>query len=323
MHSFHELITIFDQKFKRNHFPNEPYNLYEPAEYFLSIGGKRIRPVACLMANELFGTIKADTWHAADALELFHNFTLLHDDVMDNSSVRRGQATVHERNGVNTAILSGDAMLIKAYQYINKINADSLPQVLYIFNKTAIEVCEGQQYDMDFETRDDVTVSEYMKMIEYKTAVLVGAALQMGAITVEASEKNKKLIYDFGVQLGMAFQLQDDYLDTFGDDSFGKKIGGDILENKKTILYLKTLEKAFGEDKKELLNWYSQTEVNEEEKINAVTELFQKNGVETFVRAEIEHYTQKAFQNLTQMDISEEGRAILKKFGVDLMNRTV
>ena len=217
----------------------EPVNLYKPIHYILNLGGKRLRPVLTLMTADIFGTDYKKAMHAAMAVEMFHNFSLVHDDIMDDAPLRRGKETVHEKWDLNTGILSGDAMLIVAYQFFENYDAETFQQLAKLFSKTAIEVCEGQQYDVDFETRDDVTIDEYLKMITYKTAVLVGAAMKMGAIISKTDEKEAQAIYDFGLNLGIAFQLKDDYLDAFGDPkTFGKQVGGDIIENKKTFLYL-------------------------------------------------------------------------------------
>ena len=217
----------------------EPRQLYDPIKYILSLGGKRIRPALTLMVCDFFGTDYKKAMSAALAVELFHNFSLIHDDIMDNAPLRRGKRTVHEKWDVNTAILSGDAMLILAYQFFEKYEPQMFQELAKLFSETALQVCEGQQHDMDFETRDDVTVVEYIKMIDHKTAVLLGAAMKMGAIVAEASESDKDKIYQFGRNLGIAFQLQDDYLDVFGNpETFGKQVGGDIISNKKTFLYL-------------------------------------------------------------------------------------
>ncbi|HKJ48841.1 MAG TPA: polyprenyl synthetase family protein, partial [Christiangramia sp.] len=229
----------------------EPANLYEPMVYILEQGGKRLRPVLVLMATEIFDCDYRKALDAALAIEIFHNFSLVHDDIMDDAPIRRGKETVHEKWDINTGILSGDAMLINAYQLFESYEGDTFKELSKLFTKTAIEVCEGQQYDIDFETLDNVSIEDYLKMIEYKTAVLVGASLQMGAIVAGTSKECKEAIYQYGRLLGIAFQLQDDYLDAFGDpETFGKQPGGDIIENKKTFLYLKTLELA---DKSEAL----------------------------------------------------------------------
>lgn len=236
MQSFELLSQKFALHFEKPHFPAEPASLYQPNEYFLKLGGKRVRPVLCLMGNELFDDIREDAWDVAAAIELFHNFTLIHDDIMDKAPLRRGMETVHTRYGENTALLAGDVMLVKAYEYISRIDNSYLHAVIQLFNQTAREVCEGQQWDMDFEKREMVKLDEYLRMIELKTSVLLAASLKMGAILGGAGERNQNLLYEFGRKLGIAFQVQDDYLDAFGDpQKFGKQVGGDILANKKNI----------------------------------------------------------------------------------------
>lgn len=311
----------FLQHLEKSIIKTEPANLYAPMYYILNLGGKRLRPILTLMGADIFQTDYRKALHAALAVEVFHNFSLVHDDIMDRALLRRGHKTVHHKWNVNTAILSGDAMLIIAYQLFENYEPVVFQELAKLFSKTALEVCEGQQFDMDFERRNDVTVDEYLLMIKYKTAVLVGAALQMGAIVAQTTSKNKKLIYDFGVLLGMAFQLQDDYLDSFGDDSFGKKIGGDILENKKTMLYLKSFEKADSQQRKELLQLYS-TEGGTE-KIEAVKRIFTETQATDFVRNEIENYTKQALQILDELDINAEKRLEIKRFAIDLMDRKI
>ena len=253
MTSFQEFLQLFEEKFSTRHFPDAPLSLYDPAQYILSLGGKRIRPVLCLMGNELVNSINPDTWHIATAIELFHNFTLIHDDIMDKAPLRRGMETVHHKFGESTALLAGDVMLVVAYDYVNKIHKDHLQKVMRLFNKTAKEVCEGQQLDMDFEKREKVSFEEYVKMIELKTSVALAASLQLGAILGGAGEGNQKHLYEFGKNLGIAFQVQDDYLDAFGDpEKFGKQTGGDILANKKTFLSIHVAEVATAAQLKEL-----------------------------------------------------------------------
>jgi geranylgeranyl diphosphate synthase type II len=245
MHSFAALSTLFEDRFNKRHFPTLPANLYDAAQYILKIGGKRVRPVAVLMGNELFSEIDNDAYEVATAIELFHNFSLIHDDIMDKAPLRRGVPTVHTSYGESTALLSGDVMLVVAYEYLNKIKPDHLHRIFALFNKTAREVCEGQQLDMDFEKRDSVTLEEYVEMITLKTSVLLAASLQMGAVLGGAGSGNQEHLYEFGKNLGIAFQVQDDYLDCFGDpEKFGKQIGGDILANKKTFLMIHTMEVA-------------------------------------------------------------------------------
>ncbi|MDO5609001.1 MAG: polyprenyl synthetase family protein [Capnocytophaga sp.] len=301
----------------------EPVSLYGPMHYILNIGGKRIRPILTLMGADIFGKDYKNALHAALAVEVFHNFSLVHDDIMDKAPLRRGETTVHEKWNLNTAILSGDAMLILAYQFFESYKPEIFRELAQLFSKTALEVCEGQQYDIDFESQSLVSEADYLLMIRYKTAVLVGAALQMGAIVAETSAENKQLIYDFGVQLGLAFQLQDDYLDTFGDDTFGKKIGGDILENKKTLLVIKALENANEAQRTELTRWHQQTDAEPEAKIQAVTQLFVDTKADEFIRKEIEKYTWSALQNLDALDIAADKKEKLKEFAHDLMDRTV
>ena len=302
----------------------EPQNLYNPIEYILDLGGKRLRPILVLMGTTAFGGDYKNGLDAALAVEVFHNFTLLHDDIMDDAPLRRGEATVHEKWDVNTAILSGDAMLILANQLLESYDGTTFKKLMQLFNKTALEVCEGQQYDMDFETRNDVTAEEYIKMIGLKTSVLVAAALEMGAIIAGASEEDSKKIYEFGLNLGIAFQLQDDYLDAYGDAAtFGKQVGGDIMENKKTFLYIEALKNATPELKEELLHWYDQILEDNTEKVVRVKELFQLIGSDTMTRAAIENYTKKAFDVLDEISISEANSLVLKQFGQNLMTRTV
>ncbi len=322
-----QLINDYQDEFlsflKENIQKKEPKNLYEPIDYILNIGGKRLRPILTMLSADIFGQDYRKALYAALAVEIFHNFSLVHDDIMDQAPLRRGMPSVHTKWNINTGILSGDAMLILAYQYFERYNPIIFQQLAQIFSKTALEVCEGQQYDVDFEKKEQVSIDEYIKMITYKTAVLVGAALKMGAIIAKTSDENKQKIYDFGVALGIAYQLQDDYLDTFGDKSFGKKIGGDILQNKKTILYLKALENSSDSQKKELITLYTKTYTNEKEKINRVTELFIATKSNLFLRSEVEAYTLKAFEILDTLDISDEKKNILKEFGNNLMNRSI
>ena len=302
----------------------EPKNLYEPIQYILGLGGKKIRPVLTLMSAEIFDADYSKALPAALAVEVFHNFSLVHDDIMDDAPLRRGNVTVHEKWNINTGILSGDAMLILAYQYFEQYEPAIFRELAQLFSKTALEVCEGQQWDVDFETRSDVTIPEYLKMIEYKTAVLVAAAMKMGAIVAETSAENGKLIYDFGLNLGLAFQLQDDYLDAFGNPAtFGKQIGGDIIENKKTYLYLKAIEFASPEEKAKLLQLFSVSLAENESKIKEVKSIFNSTGASSATQQAIQDYTLKAFATLDKMNISSDKKAMLQSFGENLMNRNV
>lgn len=302
----------------------EPVNLYEPVNYILKLGGKRLRPVLTVMTADIFGDKAALAMNAALSVEVFHNFSLVHDDIMDDAPLRRGKKTVHEKWDLNTGILSGDAMLILAYQLFENYEPKTFQSLARLFSKTALEVCEGQQYDIDFETRNDVTIPQYLKMIEYKTAVLVGAAMKMGAIVAEASEQDQDGIYDFGRYLGIAFQLQDDYLDAFGNpETFGKQVGGDILENKKTYLYLKTLELGSGDEKSNLLELMSNTSITNEDKVEKVKALFNASGAADATQLAVKDYTKKAFSVLEKLNISEDKKQILQLFGEQLMNRRV
>lgn len=298
--------------------------MYQPIQYILDLGGKRLRPVLTLMTAEIFNCDYKKSLDAALSIEVFHNFSLIHDDIMDDAPLRRGKETVHEKWDINTGILSGDAMLIMAYQLFENYDAKTFQALAKLFSKTALEVCEGQQYDMDFETRDDVTIEEYLKMIEYKTAVLVGAAMKMGAIVAEASEKDQQSIYQFGKNLGIAFQLQDDYLDAFGDPkTFGKQVGGDIIENKKTYLYLKALEFSNDEDALRLQHLFGISPSENNDKIESVKQLFITSGSADATQQEIKNYTNKAFSVLEDIAISEEKKQVLKQFGEQLMSRKV
>ncbi|GGD15229.1 polyprenyl synthetase family protein [Hyunsoonleella pacifica] len=302
----------------------EPKNLYEPIDYILSLGGKRLRPVLTLMTTDIFNGNYKKALDAALSIEVFHNFSLVHDDIMDDAPLRRGQQTVHEKWDVNTGILSGDAMLIMAYQLFENYKPKIFRALAELFSKTALEVCEGQQYDVDFETRNNVTIPEYLKMIEYKTAVLVGAAMKMGAIVADASDEDQHHIYEFGRNLGIAFQLQDDYLDAFGDPkTFGKQVGGDIIENKKTYLYLKALEFSTQETNAKLEALFSSNPEDPSAKVEEAKAIFLDSGAADSTKQAIEVYTAKAFLGLESLDISEEKKTLLKVFGTKLMNRTV
>jgi len=319
--NYQELFSDYIEKQKINRTPK---NLYEPIQYILSLGGKRIRPILTLMACDVFEKETEKALPAALAIEIFHNFSLVHDDIMDKASLRRGKQTVHQKWNLNTAILSGDAMLILAYQYFEQYEPLIFRELAQLFSRTALKVCEGQQWDIDSADQSDVSTEQFLKMIEYKTAVLVGAAFQMGAIVAETSVKNKQDIYDFGLNLGIAFQLQDDYLDIFGDQiSFGKKIGGDIIENKKTFLYLKAISNGTNAEKQELLRWYSQTPKHDQDKIEAVKSIFIRTGSDSKTKEAIEYYTQKAFEILEKMEITDEKKLMLKKLGTELVNRIV
>ncbi len=319
MQSFELLSQKFALHFNKRHFPAEPASLYDPNEYFLKLGGKRIRPVLCLMGNELFEEIKEDAWHVGTAIELFHNFTLIHDDIMDKAPLRRGMETVHTKYGESTALLAGDVMLVKAYDELNKISIEYLQSILNLFNRTAKEVCEGQQMDMDFEKKDAVSFDAYIKMIELKTSVALAASLQTGSMIGGAGERNQHLLYDFGKKLGVAFQVQDDYLDAFGDpQKFGKQIGGDILSNKKTFLLIHAIETATGSQQKEL-----QTLLNSEpsDKIEKVLQIFQDCKVDTWALQLKNKYLDEALAHLEDIAVLTKRKQPLKELAQFLVKR--
>ena len=319
MYSFPELTAQFEERLSaRPIFPQQPANLYDPCRYLLTLGGKRVRPVLCLMGAELFGDIHPDAWHAAMAVELFHNFTLIHDDIMDKAPLRRGQATVHEKYGLTAGILCGDVLSITAYQQLAHITQHAQP-VFQLFNKTAVEVCEGQQLDMDFEQRSDVTVEDYIRMIELKTSVLLACALKMGALTSGAMGGNADKVYAFGRNLGIAFQLQDDYLDAFGDaEKLGKQAGGDIKANKKTYLLIKALEAATAGQKTELQQWLSG---DEDKKVPEVTALFEATGAKQACLAAVKEYSAKAFHSLEDIAVVSKRKEPLKNLAEALLMR--
>ncbi|MRT15636.1 polyprenyl synthetase family protein [Vitellibacter sp. q18] len=303
---------------------NEPDHLYAPIKYILSLGGKRLRPVLTLMVCDFFGTDFQKAIPAALAVEMFHNFSLIHDDIMDNAPLRRGQKTVHEKWDTNTAILSGDAMLILAYRFFENYEPQVFRDLAKLFSETALQVCEGQQHDMDFETRDDVTLIEYLKMIDHKTAVLLGAAMKMGAIVAGASKTDQEGIYQFGRNLGIAFQLQDDFLDVFGDpETFGKQVGGDIIANKKTFLYLIANAQGSRQQAEELEHLFSIDPQDPTDKINTVREIFTDSGAADATREEIEKFSKHATSVLQTLSLSEPKKEMLREFGSTLMQRKV
>ncbi len=319
MHSFLELSKLFEERFNVRHFPSHTETLYNPAQYILGIGGKRIRPVCVLLANELFDDITADAYYAATAIELFHNFSLIHDDIMDKAPLRRGVETVHTKYGESTALLAGDVMFVKAYENLNKIQPYNLQKVLHLFNTTAAQVCEGQQLDMDFEKRSTVNFDEYVKMITLKTSVLVAASLQLGAILGGAGEGNQKHLYEFGKNLGIAFQVQDDYLDAFGDPGkFGKQIGGDILANKKTFLLIHALEVADAADKTALLQLMESNPANKVEKVLAI---FKKCKVDEWAKKLQQNYFETALQHLEDTAVVAARKKPLMELAEYLMVR--
>ena len=296
MDSFTSLSRQFEERFGVRHFPEEPDTLYNPAQYILRLGGKRVRPVCVLLGNELFGEIDPDAWHVATAIELFHNFTLVHDDIMDKAPLRRGMETVHHKYGESTALLAGDVMLVIAYDYLNRVKPAIAGRIIQVFNKCAREVCEGQQMDMDFESRELVTMKDYLHMITLKTSVLLATSLKLGAILGGSGESNQNHLYEFGKNLGIAFQVQDDYLDAFGDpDKFGKQLGGDIMANKKTFLMIHAQETLDTSGLKELS---TQMAGNADDKVERVLSLFKACKVDEWARALKDKYLQTALQHL-------------------------
>lgn len=319
MHSFPELATQFEARIAGSPlFPNRPSTLYDPLRYFLKLGGKRVRPVLCVMGAELFDTVNDDAWHAATAIEVFHNFTLIHDDIMDKAPLRRGQETVHHKWNLSTAILSGDALCIYAYAELAKIKRP-LQSLLQLFNRTAIEVCEGQQLDMDFETRDDVIEEEYIQMIALKTSVLLACSLKMGALLGGATEGAADKLYEFGKNLGIAFQLQDDYLDAFGSpDKLGKQAGGDILADKKTFLHVTARKFATEKQYHELKHYAS---LSPDEKLPRTLALFSEVGAHEHCRQAVSMYSQRAFDCLEQTAVLSRRKEPLKELAGYLLNR--
>lgn len=319
MQSFEQLSKQFGEFFKKAHFPEQPESLYRPAEYFLGLGGKRVRPVCSLMGNELFDEILPDTWQVAMAIELFHNFTLIHDDIMDKAPLRRGMETVHIKFGEPTALLAGDVMLVVAYDYLNKVRSPHLHRIISLFNTTAKEVCEGQQLDMDFEKQPTVSLDAYLKMIELKTSVLLAASLKLGAILGGAGEGNLHHIYEFGKNLGIAFQVQDDYLDCFGDPAkFGKQTGGDILSNKKTFLLIRALETAQGADQQALQELL---QTNPADKVQRVLNIYQRSGVDQWAMELKNQYMSQALQHLDDIAVVSKRKEPLQQLAHFLVQR--
>ena len=319
MLSFQELSAQFNQQFDTQHFPATPNTLYAPGEYFLTIGGKRIRPVMCMMGNELFSDIHPDAFVVARAIELFHNFTLVHDDMMDEANLRRGMPTVHTKYDSNTALLVGDVMLIRAYEFLQNVQPSYLPKILKIFNKTAREVCEGQQLDMDFSKMEQVNMEQYIHMITLKTSVLLAASLEIGAIIGGASESNCHHLYEFGKKVGIAFQIQDDYLDAYGDAAiFGKEPGGDIKQNKKTFLLLHALSVASKEQSValELL-----LKNDDAQKVDKVLAIFNECGVGAWAENLKAKYLQEAFDHLESIAVVSARKQPLIDLAYYLMSR--
>jgi geranylgeranyl diphosphate synthase type II len=317
-----DLQAIISKEVNQLTFPVYPAELYEPIKYILSLGGKRMRPALLLMACDLFGGDVHKAISPALAIEVFHNFTLMHDDIMDNAPLRRGKVTVHERWNSNVGILSGDVMLIEGYKLMMQVDEHLLRPILNIFNETAVGVCEGQQIDMEFETRNDVSIDEYITMIRLKTAVVLGGALKIGAIIGGASTEDATLLHTFGEQLGIAFQLQDDLLDVYGNpEKFGKQVGGDIISNKKTFLLIKALELADKAQGAELNKWLTTQQADQKQKVAAVTSLYNQLQVRQHAEETMQAYSDKAFQALDAINLPDEHKQYLRDFADGLMVR--
>jgi geranylgeranyl diphosphate synthase, type II len=314
--------AIIEKEIVKQKFGKEPHTLYEPIRYIMSIGGKRMRPLLVLLAYSLYKKDVKAVASLAVAVEAFHNFTLMHDDIMDKAPLRRGKPTVHKKYSINTAILSGDVMLVRVYDLFLKLQETKIKQVLKAFNKCAAEVCEGQQLDMDFEKRNNVTEAQYLHMIKLKTAVLLGFALELGAIVADAGEAQQKALREFGVNIGIGFQLKDDLLDAYADPKkFGKQVGGDIIANKKTYLLIKALELSNARDKKELNHWLAQTSFNKKEKVEAVKALYNKANMYSLTERKVDFYFAKAFASLHKINGSAAAKAALQQFAEQLIDR--
>lgn len=322
MYTAFQLLDKINSHISDIQFTRTPAGLYDPIKYVLSMGGKRIRPVLMLMAYNLYKEDVSSIYDPATAIEVYHNYTLLHDDLMDRADMRRGKTTVHKVWNDNTAILSGDAMLVLSYQYMAASSSEHLKEVMDLFSLTALEICEGQQMDMNFESREDVKEEEYLEMIRLKTAVLLAASLKIGAILGGASPEDAENLYDFGMQIGVAFQLQDDLLDVYGDPAvFGKNIGGDILCNKKTYMLIKALERADRDQLEGLNHWLSATSFCPEEKISAVTELYTQIGTKAVCENKMREYYTRAMTSLGAVSVIEDKKSELKKLMKHLMYR--
>ena len=319
LQTFGQLSALFEERFQKRHFPAEPQQLYDASQYLLEAGGKRIRPVMCLMANEMFDELKEDAFEVATAIELFHNFTLVHDDIMDRAPLRRGMPAVHITYGEPTALLAGDVMLIAAYESLNKIGNEYLHRILHLFNSTAKKVCEGQQLDMEFEKSEHVNFDTYVKMISLKTSVLLAASLQMGAILGGAGAGNQGHLYEFGKNLGIAFQVQDDYLDAFGNpEKFGKKQGGDIMANKKTFLWLQALEVSSPPQKAKLNELLFR---KDEPKIEEVLNIYRSCNIDGWAKQLQQKYFSVAMKHLEEIAVVSVRKKPLEELAIYLMER--
>ncbi len=322
MYTFKELLNFINKELQSDNIEKSPKELYQPVNYILSLGGKRLRPVLVLAAYNLYKDDVESIIKPALGIEVFHNFTLLHDDLMDNADVRRGMATIHKKWDSNTAILSGDAMMILAYEYFLTVESKNFKSIISHFNKTALEVCEGQQLDMNFETCNNVSEEEYLEMIKLKTSVLLAAALKIGALLADAPEKDVENLYEFGKNIGLAFQLQDDYLDVYGDPkTFGKEIGGDITANKKTFLLISALNLAKTETKERLNYLIDKPNISKQEKISEVTEIYNKLGVDKMSIEKMQEYLEIALKHLSLVNVSDDKKSELISLANILMTR--
>lgn len=316
------MLTLIQNYIDSLPYNRKPESLYEPVKYVLSLGGKRIRPMLMLMSYALYRDDVERILPQAIGLETYHNYTLLHDDLMDNADVRRGMPTVHRKWDANTAILSGDSMLVLAYQRMQECPVEKLPAVLDVFTTTALEIGEGQQYDMEFETRDDVHEDEYIEMIRLKTSVLLACAMKIGALMADAPQEDIDNLYRFGEQMGLAFQLQDDYLDVYGDPKvFGKAIGGDIVSNKKTYMLINAINRAQGEDLETLMRWIDAKEFDRSEKVKAVTAVYDRLGIGDLAKAKMEEYYAEALAALDRVAVEESRKSLLRDYAAKMMKR--
>lgn len=321
LYSNSELLSLFERHIAQMPTPEEPRLLYAPIKYGLEVGGKRIRPILLMLSYNVYAEDIERALTPAMAVEIFHNFTLLHDDIMDNAAVRRGRPSVPAKWGENVAILSGDAMLILAYNHLQRTNTDQLAKIFETFNKMAAEVCEGQQFDMDFETQQKVSVVDYMRMIELKTAALLAGSASIGAMLGGASEHDCRSLYNFALEVGLAFQLQDDLLDSFGDERLGKKIGGDILEGKKTILMIEAFSRANEDQRKALRTTHLRKDLSDAEKISIIKALYEELGVPERVERQIAQKFQKALAILDTLEVSQERTVELRRYAENLVGR--
>lgn len=317
-----EASVLLAKALEEKRFGETPHNLYEPLRYILSLGGKRLRPALTLLGCYLFDDDFQKAMEPAIGVEVFHNFTLMHDDIMDNAPLRRGHVTVHEKWNANIAILSGDVMFVKANEQLMKVEDRILRNTMELFNKCAVEVCEGQQFDMDFEERDEVGEEEYINMIRLKTAVLVGFALRLGALIGGATDEQSAIVEEFGVNVGLGFQLNDDILDVYADQAkFGKQVGGDIISNKKTLMLIQALKQAKGADKEELNQWVHTEKFDAADKVKAVTAIYNRLGIKEKATERANSYFNEGFNALDKLNVSDEKKQLLKDFGLYLQNR--